>query len=352
MKGKNPVKQQVVLSLILAGSLVAVGANAQETTTETNTKTSTVQATDMKKSEESRKDIDEEITNARMRATLGSKSKWSFKSALGYSGGSVEKPLAETRPNYRAGADREALPGLSGTVGVNFRATDKDSFSLNTGINIVDPLHGDITKNATDTRGGGAESTPRYEVSTPSLGWSRGYKAMNAQMISSVSLSKYTDKDSSDSQAWGDVYLSQTILADFGKTNWSGGVSLAGAISLYGEGAISNTVMVSPTLNLRQAHEAGLIKRSDFLLAVYPFAEYTFNDTFSFRTVFGYFEFMNYRSEFGNSTDFFQREPYQSVGIGISVTRDIYLYPNVQFTPKDVRADRTNVALSTNINLF
>jgi hypothetical protein len=52
--------------------------------------------------------------------------------------------------------------------------------------------------------------------------------------------------------------------------------------------------------------------------------------------------------------DFFTWIPnkvYQSAGLGISVTRDIYLYPNVQFIPEDVRSDRTNVGVSANINL-
>jgi len=43
---------------------------------------------------------------------------------------------------------------------------------------------------------------------------------------------------------------------------------------------------------------------------------------------------------------------YQSVGLGISVTRDIFLYPNIQFIPSDIRSDRTNIAMSASINIF
>ena len=42
----------------------------------------------------------------------------------------------------------------------------------------------------------------------------------------------------------------------------------------------------------------------------------------------------------------------QSLGIGIKVIRDVFLYPNVTFIPYDIRSDRTNVGLSANINLF
>lgn len=342
------------LSTLLTAGLVAspVFGWAQSATTSSSTNTSTVKVEEVQKADQKEKDIDNEITDARMRATLGSKSKWSFKSALGYSGGSISDPLGEIRPNYRAGANREALPALSGTVGINYRLTERDGLSLSTGVTIVDPLHGDIVKPATDKRGGGNTGVSRYTVSTPSLGWSRGYKAMGTQMISSVSVSKYTSTDSANVDAWGDISLSQTVLANFGASNWSGGVSLTGAYSIYGDGQISDVVINKRGTTLRQAHEAGDYKRDDLLIGLYPFAQYAFNDTFSFRTVFGYFEFLHYRDEYGNSQDFFQREPYQSVGVGISVTRDIYLYPNIQFTPKDIRADRTNVALSTNINLF
>ncbi len=43
---------------------------------------------------------------------------------------------------------------------------------------------------------------------------------------------------------------------------------------------------------------------------------------------------------------------FLSFGVGYAVIRDVYLQPNVQFIPNDIRADRTNVALSANINVF
>lgn len=305
--------------------------------------TSAVKVTDVQKKDEQVKDIDDEITNARLRAQLGSKSRWSFKSALGYSGGSIEKPFDALRPAYRAGGSRETLTSIDGTVGINYRLTERDNLGLNTGISIADPFHGDITKPAKDPRASD-ETIARYTIATPTFSWSRGYKAFGVQNVSEVDVSYYTDTDSSDTNSKGAISLNQTVLADFGKSNWSGGLSFMYDQEFYG-GDIKNDELVP-------YYAAGKYSRVDMILAIYPFAEYSFNDTYSFRTVFGYFEFYKNKDEFGNRTDFYQKEPYQSMGIGISVTRDIYLYPNVQFTPKDIRADRTNVALSTNINLF
>ncbi|WP_148278792.1 hypothetical protein [Bdellovibrio bacteriovorus] len=325
------MKTQILMSLILAGSMVAVSAQAEEQNQNANT--STVKVSDVQKSEEKKEDIDQEITNARMRSELGSKSQWSFKSSLGYNGGSLQKPFDSIRPNYRASATIESLTALSGNVGVNYRVSKGGNLSFGTGVVIMAPLEGDITKDFQDPRASrkGAD-VKRTQVSTPYMDYSHGYRAMDMQMISSVTYSHYTEEDQTDYyNLMGNLSVSQTVLADFGDSKWQGGVSLSldkdiakGSFSVAGD------------------------SRYDYGVGLFPFAEYAFNDDYSFRTVFGYFQFAKYEEQ----GDLIQMEPYQSVGVGISVTRDIYVYPNVQFTPKDIRSDRTNVAVSANLNLF
>lgn len=334
------------VSLLIAGlTLAAMQAGAQtssSTSSTTSTTTSTSKIGDLQKPTEKMKDIDEEITDARLRATLGSKSKWSFKSDLSYSGGSINDPMGSIRPNYRASATTEALAYLSGNIGVNVRVADKDSISFGSGLTINDPFHGDITKPASDVRSGRKADAvlPRYEMSTPFVSWSRGYKAFNTQMSSSVSATYYTDEDTQKQDYLGSVSFSQVFLANLGTSKWNGGVSVSLAKYIY-SGPLSDAFYLA-------LQENGKYKRSDISAGLFPFMQYTFNDRYSFRTVFGYFQFAKYEI----NDQYVQLEPYQSVGIGISITRDIYLYPNVQFTPKDIRDDRTNVALSTNINLF
>lgn len=319
------MKAQVLLSLILAGSMFAVSANAEEQ----SANTSSVKVSDVKKSDEKKEDIDQEITNARMRATLGSKSAFSFKSSLGYNGGSLEKPLDSIRPNYRASASIESLTALSGNVGMNYRVSKGGNLSLGTGVLIMAPLEGDITKDFKDPRASQAgKNQKRSQVSDPYVDYSHGYRALGMQMISSATYTHYTTEDATDYyKLLGNVSLSQIFLADLGTSKWQAGAS------------------ISYDKDLENGDFAGA--RYDYGIGLFPFAEYSINDRFSFRTVFGYFQFAKY-----STMDLVQLEPYQSMGIGISLTRDIYLYPNVQFTPKDIRSDRTNVALSANLNLF
>lgn len=323
-------------------------AHAEEQTNQ-QANTSTVKVTDVQNKDEAQKDIDEEITNARMRATLGSKSKWSFKSAFAYNGGSLEKPADRIRPNYRASASQEVLTTLGGTIGVNYRVNDSDSLSLSTGVSMRNPFHDDIGRSDfTDPRkpapGKSAKQVDRYYVSGLSLDWSRAYKAAGMQMVTEAGYSHVTDPDSiATYNSIGSLSLGQTVLADLGTSNWSGGLSFSFAYSIYSDTLPSDSV-------------AKGYLQDDYSYGIYPFAEYSFNDKYSFRTVFGYFEAVHYRDGQANNTlgagQVESQTPYQSMGIGISVTRDIYLYPNVQFTPLDIRADRTNVALSANVNLF
>lgn len=302
---------------------------------------STIKMDDVRKADEKEKDIDNEITDARLRAQLGSKSKWSFKSSLAYSGGSIEKPLDSVRPNYRASATVESMTTLAGNVGMNYRLGQRDNIGFGTGVTIVDPFHGDITKPAEDVRTGRDGTISRYEISTPYLDWSRGYRAFDTQMISGLSYGHATDSDSLNiSRTFGVLTFTQTFLANFGTSGWNGGASVT-----LGKYFYSGDVTDENTL---KRMEAGTYKRTDITGGLFPFLQYQFNDRYSFRTIFGYFQFSRYEGYDDNV----QLQPYQSVGLGISITRDIYIYPNVQFTPKDIRADRTNVAISTNINLF
>lgn len=329
-------------TLLIAALLMGGYAQAQETQASEN-KTS-AKASDLQKPEEKQKDIDDEITNARQRATLGSKSKWSFKSALAYNGGSLKSPSDQIRPNYRAGNTIQSLSSLAGTVGVNYRATERDSLSLSTGLVVRNPFHGDLSRSEfADPRSGRKNRVDRFEVSDPSLSWSRAYRAGNLQMVSGASYTQSTNPDDVNIyKRIGYVSADQTIIGEVG-TKLSLGASISADAYLYTNDLDKNDPVVA---------KQGL-QQEMMTFGIYPFLEYAFNDTYQFRTVFGYFANTLYKDQDAASKGTVAADtPYQSVGLGIVVTRDIYLYPNIQFTPFDIRDDRTNVALSTNISLF
>lgn len=327
----------VKIAAMMATATLAVGVAQAEDSGNTNASNAKISDIAQPPAVQTQKDIDSEITNARMRASLGSKSQWSVRTALGYNGGSVESPLASIRPNYQAGNTQPIPASLGGTVGIKYSINKNDSLALNTGLSVNDPLHGDTARSTyINARNKAVEN--RYELSNPSLTFDHAYKTGGLQMISEAVAQGFTQTFYSKGFNYaGELDLTQTVLADLGSSKWSAG--LQAGVSLYAtNGAIS------------PEFAANGIVQDDYTLALYPFAEYSISDRYSFRTVFGYFVEDHVK---GDQSGALQAEtPYQSMGIGISLTRNVYLYPNVQFTPFDIRADRTNVALSANMSVF
>lgn len=329
----------IALSMMLS---VSTSAFAQEETSDTST-TTTIQKSDVVPKEGEVKDIDDEIKNKKLRAELGSKKKLSVSMSLGYSGGSIEKPLDRSRPNYRAASIGElANTSIAGTVALKYRLTERDSLSFGTGVSYLTPFH----NKASEIQNNKVEGAERrlFNVATPYISYSRAYKAGGIQNISSVGYShttiqQYIERDKSV----GSVDLSQTLLGS-PVEGLDLGVSLGLSHEIYSDGIRGTNYSV---INAKGEDEVIGETRPDFQLGVYPFLEYALTEKASFRTVFGYFNYEKNRAQ-GN---FRNTNPYQSMGIGYSVTRDIYLYPNLQFRPDNIRADLTNVALSTTINL-
>lgn len=305
------------LSLILGMTLIASLSYAQEESSSSTANTSTVESSTVIPKDQQQKDIDEEITNARMRASTGAKSKFSFRSALSYSGGSVEKPFDRIRPAYRSARNSLVDTRLGGSIAMKYRATDRDNLNFGTGVSLLTPFHNKSS-----------EIGERTSINDPYISYERLYKVGPFQMVTDAGLSYTTDRESiaalNDRGGWS---LGQTAIYST-SYGWDVGAAVSIGGTIYGDDIQDD--------------------RAALGFGVYPFAEYAFSEKVQFRTVFGYF---NYSSARSNPSKLDYENPYQSVGLGFVITRDIYLYPNVQFLPNNIRADRTNVALSTNINL-
>lgn len=327
---------KTTIAFLFALSLTGANALAQE---EQNAQpnTSTVKASDVQKPDEQQKSELDEITNARMRAEAGSKSKWSVKANLNYQGGSVEKPFDRERPNYRATSSTQTVTSLSGTVAAAYRMTDKIAARFGTGVRMLTPFHNkdrEVAQNHYEN-----SDTRVMNVSTPYLEFSRAFRAGSLMHNPSLTYSHSTDQFDVDIvQSIGNLSFSHTIVGEFEGTGWQPGASVILDYTFYKDGAQDFDTIGNPN------------GRDDYNVGLYPFLEYAFNDTYSFRTVFGYFAYSHYRND--DAGRFQRLVSYQSVGVGISVTPEIYLYPNVQFIPDDARAERTNVALSTSLSVF
>ncbi len=326
------MKMQLHNALILASVLaMSTTAFAEETTLqspETTTKLENV-TPNMPAKKAGEADVDEVITNRKLRAETGSKSKYSFSAALSYNGGTVKSPGSDTRPNISSTAFTPVRPALAGNIGAKYKLSALQSLSADVGVRIYRPFHSDPKQNFRE----------RTTVSDPSLTYQVVYKAAGIQNVSSVGVGYTTDSAYRDVGQIATASLSQTAIYDFGGSIWS--------IGLAGE--IGYTAFDKGVDALDSSGEKVGPQQSDYQVALYPFAEVTISEKLNLRTVFRPWIFEHNRmAKLGEIA----RAPYtQSVGLGISVSRDIFLYPNVQFQPFAMSADKTNVALALNLNI-
>jgi hypothetical protein len=316
--------------LAIAALVSGLSAYAQE---ESTTK---AKQTDLSKGQNTQQqgDIDAEITNAKLRAESGSKSKHSVSSTLTYNGGNLEDAFGYNRPRLSAGAATPTLTNLQGDINYRYRMNANDSLTAGVGVQWLTPGH--------DLKAAERESgVSQQQASNPQVGYSRAFKGAGLQNILSATILKITDKEVINNEQTNLAFnLSHTGLYEIGTSGWQVGLSTDLWYYNYNKYLSS----VNP-----ETEEVGPSAQTEYEIGLYPFAEYTFNDTYNFRTV--------YRGNvYGSGRDsrmsFVQYEPTQSMGLGIAATRDIFLYPNVQWVWRDTRSEKTNVALSATMNFF
>lgn len=278
-------------------------------------------------------DIDTEITNAKLRAESGSKSEWSIKANINFNGGNFETPLGPVRPNYAGISSQDNSTSIAGTIAAAYRLNLRDSFRAGTGILFLTPFQNTIQDL------GNSRGQRRSDVSNPYLEYSRSMKLGGWQNIFDTSYTLITQSAYTNAKYVGTLDINHTALFKLTDTEWEIGGNLDFNYTFFNDEKVTEDTLTNP--------EGG---RSDYTIGLYPYAEYAINDRYSFRTVFRFLTYDHYRSD-GPST--YYRELYtQSIGLGIAVTRDIYLYPNMQFAPEHLSPVRTNLGLSTTINIF
>lgn len=283
---------------------------------------------------------DQIITNRMMRAITGSLSKWSFNSALNANGGSLEKPLDPIRPNIRAVKNNETeLQSISGDMGVKYRVSAQDMLRLRAGVRVYTPFTSSYrAANSTDQKKFD-DFNQKADVFNPSLTYTRIFNIGATQNYIDVREAWITDPNQRRRGAAASTDVSHTLAYKVGASRWTVGNSSLVSYMAFDKSA-TTAVSGGGTLAAQQ---------SDYGFGLFPFVEYIINDKLNLRYLTG-FSFQHVRNM--GPMSFIQNKVYQSFGVGISITRDIFLYPNIQFLPDDLRADRTNVAIRADINMF
>lgn len=329
-----------VIGGCLAISVFTITALAQETSTTATTETTTesvLKGLERSPSSAGAQSVDDVITNARLRAESGSKSRFSLASQLSYMGGSVDKPLAEDRPNISAttGSTNKALIG--GQASVKYTIKGQHSLLAGVGLRWIAPLSMKSPRNY---------DGERFDADNPYITYQYISKWRGIQSVLQVQSGFYTNSNLVRQGYVSNLVVQMQNMYQVPDTRLTLGLAWMVMGAYYNKsgplGDPSDTENYIADVRSNQ---------SDYAFNIDPVLEYQFNDRYNFRTVTNLWNYEHLRSE-ARATTFKFDKVYQSVGLGIAVTRDIFLYPNVQFLPDDIRIDRTNVALTSFINIF
>jgi hypothetical protein len=283
-------------------------------------------------------DVDQIITNKKMRADSGSKSKLSISNSITYYGGTINEPMAQIRPNIRGGSGTTTVATLNDTISVKYALTARKALLFGAGVRWITPFYGTATPYDYSKQ----QKYPgdKFDIDNPLITYQYIYKWAGIQSVLAAQNTYWTRVDQTNAGYVDTLDLQQNNIYEFSKIGLSIGLLLDMNYSFYDSG----TLKVAPYINVQS-------QQSDFGFAAFPFLEYKILEWLHIRTVSGLASFEHRRAHaVGGRT--VRLKTYQSVGLGISVSRDVYLYPNVQFLPDNMRPSLTNVGLGASINLF
>jgi len=280
--------------------------------------------------------VDDMITNNNLRALSGSTSKWSIASQFNYNGGTIASPLSQDRPDISGASGTTTKADLDGAISVKYNLDTKDSILGGIGIRWIAPFS---TGNLANYNGSA------FDVMNPYVTYQYVYKWANVQSVLQVQFMQWTQDDQTALGYAQQINVDQENMYEIGNTHLSIGASVAVQYQFFNKsGAFGDPSSPDYIPDLAAV-------QSQYLFTVAPELEYQLSDKINLRTLVNLWTFEHYAS-FAHPMFFVHDTVYQSIGVGISITRDIFLYPNVQFLPSQIQASLTNVGLSATVNLF
>ncbi|NJM09665.1 MAG: hypothetical protein HC883_01840 [Bdellovibrionaceae bacterium] len=270
-------------------------------------------------------DTDALITNIKMRAEAGSKSKYSLAFALGYNTGGLEKPFADKRPNLSGGKGSTDFTSLTGSVSGKYTFDAQKSVFAGLGVRWITP---------TQSHKPTAYTGDKVDADNPFVRYQYLYRWLGVQASASVSQTFYTASDLQNNGYVTGTSFSQYNAYDFGGSRFSVGFI--------------------PYLNLgffNKDTAAAKSAQSDYSFGVTPFIEYRLTDKINLRSDSNPAAFEHIRSTEDAHT-YNRQRVIQTFSVGFALTRDIYISPGVLWVVEDPRDDRSSTWISMNINVF
>lgn len=266
--------------------------------------------------------VDEVLTNANLRAYSGSKSRWSVSNSITYNGGTVANPFGEGRPNIANASAISIDTDINDQIGVKYNLTALNSLLIGVGMRKMAPFTGSGPSASFKEQGG-----KDIDLYDPSLTYQHVYKLAGIQAVAQLGYVQFTRQDIHSADGGN---LDRALSFDQENIYEIGRWSIGGSLGFGGN------LPTDPTQDYSQ-----------YQFWFDPYVEFRLNDTFNLRTVANSWSY-----EYYSVTKIVHDTYTQSVGVGWSVSRDTFLYPNVQFLPGQMAWANTNVGATATVNLF
>ncbi len=326
--------------LVISGMAFPAFADDDSSTTSTASSTSDQSTTKLKTGDVTPGNtvpgadaVDSMITNNNLRALSGSLSRWSIASQFNYNGGTVNEPLAQDRPDISGASGNTTKADLDGAISAKFNLNPTNSLMAGIGVRWIAPFSTGSLSNYNGTV---------FDMMNPYVQYQLIWKPLGIQSVLQVQDMQWTQADQTAIGAFNQISFDQESAYEIGKTHLSLGMSVAGQYNFFNKTSGTLSGGFVPDLTPYQ---------SIYAFTFAPYIEYQITAKLNFRTLVNVWTYEHY-ANFQNPTDLTHDTIYESIGIGWSVTRDIFLYPNVQFLPANASADLTNVGIAATINVF
>ena len=265
-----------------------------------------------------------------MRAFSGSKSRWSIASQFYYMAGAVTNAFGGERPNITSGVAIPTAAMLEGQVSAKYNISAAHSIMVGTGLDWVTPFQGGAAPN---------DYNRKIDVNNPYLVYQYLYKWSGIQSALQFEPIYFTRTSSVNEGYFLDSELAQNSVYEIGHT----GLSLALYTAVYDNPYFAKSGMQSiggPPINLSTV-------QAEYGFYIDPFVDIKSipSSIFALSLIFGITiirEETQMRPRKSPLRARGPKSPGRSFGVGIKVTRDIFLFPNIQFLPEQLRSDMTN----------
>ena len=270
-------------------------------------------------------DVDSIITNNKMRAESGSKSKYSVSIGAGYSGGSLQKPLDARRPNISQGTGNTDFASLGGGVSGKYNFSAKHSVFAGIGVRWLTPLQAGVPE---------GYDGQKVDVDNPSVTYQYLYRWYGIESAVQAQAVYYTNVNLVREGYVVTGAVSQNNVYLIPHTSLS-----VGLLTYVGSGYFNNNTL------------AAKADQSDYSFGLQPFLEYQLTEKLMIGSSSNLAVFQHIRSSRDANT-YRRQDVTQSLGLGYAVTRDFFVSPSVDFLIGDIRADRAVASVNLTINLF